>query len=107
MKIRETDVGQSLEVYGLYWAEYRSKIHRFHLVIPQKDYPGLVSLPESECELLDPSVDGLILIKNIRGGDTLIHPILRDEALLNSLIDHDAASMAEFLLLLKQFDGSD
>jgi hypothetical protein len=100
MQVREKSAMNAVDVYGVYWAEYQGKIQRFHLVIPEKGYPGFLSLPEAECELVDSNVTGFVLVKNARGSDTLIHPVLQEEALLDRLIDHDADAMEYFLTQL-------
>ena len=100
MQVRENSSGNVVQVYGFYWAEYHGETQRFHLVIPEKGYPGFLTLSETECELVDPSLTGFVLVKNARGDDSLLHSVLQEEALLDRLIDHDAEAMEHFLALL-------
>ena len=100
MRIKEKSMEHSVEVYALYWAQYNGVFQRFHLVIPEDDYPGFLAVPEEECEVVDPSLTNFVLIKNPRGGDALVHPVLQDQELLNKVSDHDEEATKLFLTLV-------
>lgn len=100
MRIIQSGSHFSIEVYGVYWAEYQGELQRFHLVIPEEGYSGFISVPESECELVDPEVSRFVLVKDSRGRDALIHTVLRKEGLLDRITDHDPDAVEEFLRLI-------
>lgn len=100
MRIRQNHSKIDVEVYGLYWAEYQGKLQRFHMVIPEDGYPGFISVPECECELVDPGVINFMIVKDARGQDALIHPVLGQEGLLDRIIDHDSDAVEEFLVAI-------
>lgn len=101
MKIRERYTKFTQEVYVVYWAEYQGKRERYHCVIPEDGYPGFISVPESECDLVDPSLNGLVITNLGEGRDVLMNPVLADDNFLyQRLIDHDPGAMREFLSIL-------
>lgn len=102
MKIRPTNSDFAVDVYGIYWAEYQGSAQRFHLVIPEKGYPGFIAVPESECELVDSRVLEFELIKDAKGKDALVHPILCREGLLDRIIDHDPGAVEEFITCIEK-----
>ncbi|WFF41184.1 hypothetical protein EVC62_06530 [Salinicola endophyticus] len=105
MRIIQSDSGFSVEVYGIYWAEYQGRLQRFHLVIPEEGYLGFISVPESDCELVDSEFSNFLLIKDSRGKDALVHTVLRKEGLLDRIIDHDPDAVEEFLELIAAKDA--
>ena len=100
MKIKELTRNYAVEVYAIYWLDNV----RYHLIIPYMGYGGLITVNESKCEVLDPSVDGFILTKSGSGSDMFIHWATEKDALLDRMIDHDPQAMEEFERRLK--DGN-
>ena len=103
MQIKEKGEDGAVDVYGVYWAKYFGRNERFFLIIPEENYPGFLAVPGSQCEITDPSLDGLIFTHEVHGQDALLHPILLDKDLLNRLIDHDTDAMKSFQVALKSF----
>ena len=101
MFVREKRSKNASEVHGIYWAEYNGRIQRFHLIVPEDEYPGFLSVPEADCDVVDPSMNGLVLAKDTRGKDAFLHPVLLDSDLLNQLIEHEEGAMDRFLLAKK------
>ena len=98
MKIREKYAKEDREVYVIYWAEYQGKQERYHCIIPENGYPGLTSVPESECDLIDAGVRNFVMTKNGVGKDILMHPVLAaDNSLYFRLVEHDPGAMEIFL----------
>ncbi|WP_170419197.1 hypothetical protein [Ruegeria atlantica] len=102
MQIREKGRASSVEVHGIYWAEYRGNVERYHLIVPEPGYPGLLSVPASDCEVVDASLDGLVLTKDTRGKDAFMHPMLLDREFLDQLIEHDEGAMEKFIAELNK-----
>jgi len=103
MKIIEKDTEFEREVYALYWSDFQGKSERYHCIIPaDENYPGFISVPETECEVVDESIRNFVIVKTASGSDMLVHPILkREHGLFDRLIDHDPDAMAEFSKYLK------
>lgn len=98
MKIKETKNSEPVNVYGFYWGQYNGKFERMYLVIPEPEYPGFIAKAESECELVDNTIDNFCLIKTgVHNEDMIVHQILSDTGLLYRLIDHDPDAMADFI----------
>ncbi len=98
MRIREKGRENDVEVYALYWAEYRGKRQRYYLVIPYEGYEGLSAVPESESELIDPNLEAtFVLRKGDYGGDLIIHSAANEDDLVYGLLDHDPEAMRIFL----------
>lgn len=106
MRIKERDSNYDVEVYGMYWANYRGKTERFHLVIPYEGYEGLITVPESECVVTDPVLSAdFILTKGDSQNDVFIHRAAFDDRLIDKLIDHDADAMKIFLERLSKLQN--
>ena len=104
MRIREAGVQKSLEVYGIYWDFFEGRRQRFHFVVPDTDYPGFVSVPESQCQITDPSVDDFVVIKDSSGCDLIVHKLLSVNDLLDQIIDHRPGALRGFLESLEVRD---
>lgn len=99
MKIMEKDgFERVVEVYAIYWFDEV----RHHLVIPYKEFGGLMVVTEENCDVIDPSIDGFVLIKSGSGRDMFIHWATEKDALLDRMIDHDPEAMEEFERRLKR-----
>ena len=66
------------------------------LIIPYDGYEGLTAVSESECEITDPSLDGFRLTKGASQGDMLILSAVLEDGLLDRMIEHDPAAMAQY-----------
>ena len=103
MKIREKYANADKDVYVVYWAEFQGKTERYHCIIPEDGYPGLTSVPESECDLVDANVDNFVIVKNEAQKDILMHPVLAEHrSLYSRLIEHDPEAMKGFLNLIQR-----
>lgn len=100
MKIIEKnrrDRGEEREVYAIYWAERLGVRERYYFFIPYDGYEGVNAIRDSECEVVDISVDDFVLIKNDNGNDMLVHKEAYRDSLLDRLIEHELEAMKEFL----------
>lgn len=80
-------------------------MQRFHFVIPYDGYEGLNAVPETECEVTDSSISNYFrIVKNSIGNDLLIHEVLLEGNLLDSLIEHDPEAMKLFLNRLSKIE---
>lgn len=74
---------RTLDVYALYWVNGM----RHHLVLPYRDYKGLIVVSEENCKIINSSIDGFILRKSGNGSDILVHWSVSASDLLDRLID--------------------
>lgn len=92
IKDKKDPLARVLEVYAIYWFDEV----RYHLVIPYDGYDGFIVVNENNCEVIDSSIDGFILIKSGSGRDMFIHWATEKDALLDRLTDPpDAEAVAE------------
>ena len=96
MKIRELTRKHEVNVLAVYWAEYSGKMEKLFLMIPYEGYEGVTAVSESECEITDSSLDGFKLVRGASQGDMLVLGAVLEDNLLDRMIDHDPAAMAEF-----------
>lgn len=98
MKIRQKTRDTAVEVYAVYWVNNPSVSghgHRMYLVIPYAGYTGLLAVHDDDCDIIDPSIDGFILMKDDYGGDMLVHWAIAKDHLINDLIEHDPRAIDE------------
>lgn len=96
MIIRKANEEKELRVHGIYWAKYRGSLERLYLVIPEADYPGFIAVVSEEYDILDPSIDGFVLSKDLSGNDLVVDRRLSDPKFLARIIDHDPEAMREY-----------
>lgn len=88
------------DVYAVYWAEHLGINERYYLFIPYDGCEGVGAIKNSECEVVDVSVDDFVLISNDNGSDMLVHKEAYRDSLLDRLIEHEPDAMKEFILRL-------
>lgn len=96
MKIREFGRESEVAVVAMYWEKGLRKNRRIYMVVPYDGYEGLITVGEDDCELTDPSIDGFRLAKSASNEDIIVLAIILDNDLLDRMIDHEPAAMAEF-----------
>lgn len=105
MQILENGRTAPVEVYGIYWVEREGRSHRMSLVVLEVGYPGLVTIAEEECTLVENAIEGFSIVKNDVGRDMVLHSVLSDLDLLERLIDHQPGAMEEFRRKLAEFSA--
>lgn len=96
MKIKEFGRDSEVAVLTMYWEKGLSKNQRIYMVVPYDGYEVLFTVGEDDCELTDPSIDGYRLVRSASNEDVIVLAIISDRDLLDRMIDHEPAAMAEF-----------
>jgi hypothetical protein len=97
LNIREKSKEFAITAVAVYWATSHKKFQMHFLAVLYEGYSGVSVVLESECEIIDPSLDGYSYFKNSNGQDMLIQNIALQDKLLDRLIEHEAEAMATYL----------
>ncbi len=99
MIIKEDVTGNEFQVYGIYWFEDK----RLYLIQYNDWWYGLGPIKESNCKIIENSLDDFVFTEYNNGKDFLIHRAAYEDDLYKELIEHTPEAVTEFTRRLAEY----